>query len=547
MTTNRSSVILRAVALGTAIVAVIVVGTIGIVARRSPSAAGQPSALAANPDLDPGTALSGQAPGFTLTDQFGRPVSLRSYRGRVVILAFNDSECTTICPLTTTAMVLAKTYLGAAGSQVQLLGVDANPTATSVSDVRSYSEVHGMMHQWRFATGSPAQLRRVWNAYHIEVAIDAGQIDHTPAVFVIDPQGRLAKLYETQQAYAAVDQLGQLLANEASSLLPGHPRVDSSRSYSEIQPLSPGTPVALPEANGGTLALGHRGSAQLLLFFATWDSEVTNLGARLQALDEYAARAGPAGLPPLAAVDEGSVEPSPTALPAFLHGLSRPLSYPVAIDQAGRVADGYGVQDEPWLVLSSPSGQIAWYYDVSTGGWPTTRQLRAHVRAALAAVPKAPATAAQAERAVAGSPAPLAALHQQAGQLIGSYPELAARLRALRGYPMVLNVWASWCGPCRQEFGLFANASAAYGKQVAFLGADYNDSSGAARSFLAQHPVSYPSYSTSVQELGSLAQIIGLPTTVYVNRAGKVVDVHSGQYVALGTLNSDISTYALGR
>ena len=104
--------------------------------------------------LDPGTALSGRAPDFTLTDQFGAPVSLHSFRGKVVILAFNDSECTTICPLTTTAMVDAKRLLGAAGSHVQLLGIDANPTATSIKDVRAYSEVHGMMHEWHFLTGS---------------------------------------------------------------------------------------------------------------------------------------------------------------------------------------------------------------------------------------------------------------------------------------------------------------------------------------------------------------------------------------------------------
>jgi cytochrome oxidase Cu insertion factor (SCO1/SenC/PrrC family) len=54
-------------------------------------------------------------------------VSLRSFRGRVVILAFDDSERTTVCPLTTTAMVDAKAMLGPASSRVQLLGIDANP------------------------------------------------------------------------------------------------------------------------------------------------------------------------------------------------------------------------------------------------------------------------------------------------------------------------------------------------------------------------------------------------------------------------------------
>ena len=110
--------------------------------------------------------------------------------------------------------------------------------------------------------------------------------------------------------------------------------------------------------------------------------------------------------------------------------------------------------------------------------------------------PTGPGTAAAAQRELAGSPAPLAALHQQASRLLGSTAALQARIegKPLRGYPIVINAWASWCTPCRSEFGLFANASAHYGRQVAFLGADTSDSPSDAQSFLAQHPVSYPSY-----------------------------------------------------
>ena len=96
--------------------------------------------------------------------------------------------------------------------------------------------------------------------------------------------------------------------------------------------------------------------------------------------------------------------------------------------------------------------------------------------------------------ALAGSPQPLDALHQQAGKLLAESASLPAELRALRGYPVVINAWASWCGPCRSEFPLFASASVRYGRKVAFLGFDANDSPVDARSFLAAHPVSYPSY-----------------------------------------------------
>ncbi len=256
--------------------------------------------LAFNPHLDPGTRLSGRAPGFTLSDQFGRPASLRSYRGKVVMLAFNDSECTTLCPLTTTAMLDAKAMLGSEGSRVQLLGIDANPKAISLEDVLSYSELHGMLHAWRFLTGSLAQLRRVWRAYGVEAAIEHGLITHTPALFVIDPQGRKAKVYVTQQSYSAVGQFGKVLAEEASSLLPGNPRVHSDASYAPIAGLAPTAHVTLPRAGGGTLATRPGRSAQLYLFFDTWNRETTSLAGHLSALEPVC---GSRGRRPPAPVD----------------------------------------------------------------------------------------------------------------------------------------------------------------------------------------------------------------------------------------------------
>ena len=88
----------------------------------------------------------------------------------------------------------------------------------------------------------------------IGVAIEQGQIDHTPALFVIGPDGRLARLYLTQQSYAAVPQLGQLLAQEASDLLPDHPRVNSHLSYAQRPAVAPSTSTSdrnLPIWRGG--------------------------------------------------------------------------------------------------------------------------------------------------------------------------------------------------------------------------------------------------------------------------------------------------------
>jgi len=530
--------------------AILLSGAIGavIVVALEGSSPPEASALAANSVLDPGTQLSGSAPGFTLINQFGRPVSLRSFRGKVVLLAFTDSECTTICPLTTSAMVDAKAMLGSAGSRVQLLGVDANPKDTSLEDVLSYTQLHGLLGRWQFLTGSLPALRRVWRKYGVEAQIQAGLISHTPALFVIGPNGREARLYLTQQSYSAVGQLGQLVAQEVARLLPGHPPVHSNISYAHIPGISPSQSISLPEATGGRVALG-RGRARLLAFFATWDQEVTSLGGHLLMLNAYEHTAAAKGLPQLTAVDEAQVEPA-SALPRFLRGLSGKLAYPVGIDTTGRVADGYGVSALPVLELTSAAGKVLWYWNVSVSGWPTQAALLGRVRAALAnGVRVHAANAEQLARDLAGSPPALARLHVQASQLLGADPALQARLRSLRGYPVVLNAWASWCGPCREEFRLLAQASAAYGRRVAFLGADTDDSTADAQAFLSSHHVSYPSYQVSTAQLQRLLPqgLEGLPTTIFIAPDGRINYVHTGQYDSLGTLEADLTTYATRR
>jgi cytochrome oxidase Cu insertion factor (SCO1/SenC/PrrC family) len=326
-----------------------------------------------NPNLDLGTSLGNKpAPEIKLVNQFGQPMSLSQFRGRVVMLSFEDSECTTVCPLTTQSMVIAKELLGKAGDSVQLLGVDANPDAIKVADVMDYSRVHGMINQWDFLTGPLAQLKSAWKAYDVAVQIESGQIDHTPALYVIDQQGRLQKVYLTQMAYSSVTQSAQVLATEVASLLPGHPKLKSLESLGAVPAQTPAAAVSLPAAPAaggtataaaGTVTLGP-GKARLVVFFATWLTETSDLNAELTSLNAYAKAAASKHLPALTAVDETVTEPSAAAVTNYLHQLG-PLSYPVALDETGRVADGYGVQDQPWLALVNASGKITWQHD----GW----------------------------------------------------------------------------------------------------------------------------------------------------------------------------------
>jgi cytochrome oxidase Cu insertion factor (SCO1/SenC/PrrC family) len=333
----------------------------------------------ANPALDPGSSLGGvPAPDIRLENQFGQRMALSQFRGKTVVLAFVDSQCTTVCPLTTVSMVEAKELLGAAGSHVQLLGVDANPQATSVADVMAYSRAHAMVNQWDFLTGTLPQLQATWRAYHIAVQVQQGMIDHTPALFVIDPQGRERTVYLTQMNYASITQAAQIIAKRVSSLLPGHPPPASTRSLGYISGQTPAGRVTLPGVPSGSVTLGP-GQPRLVMFFATWVAETSDLRAHLLALNSYAraasegGRGGGRGLPGLVAVDEQTIEPSPGAAAAYLKNLGTPLRYPVAADATGRVADGYGVADQPWFELTSATGKILWKHD----GWLSVRALEA--------------------------------------------------------------------------------------------------------------------------------------------------------------------------
>ena len=89
------------------------------------------SAAEMNPNLDLGSSLGRQpAPDIKLVNQFGQPMSLSQFRGKIVMLGFEDSECTTLCPLTTQSMLQAKQMLGAPGPSTTLVPDVAEDRAT---------------------------------------------------------------------------------------------------------------------------------------------------------------------------------------------------------------------------------------------------------------------------------------------------------------------------------------------------------------------------------------------------------------------------------
>ena len=145
-----------------------------------------------------------------------------------------------------------------------------------------------------------------------------------------------------------------------------------------------------------------------------------------------------------------------------------------------------------------------------------------------------------------GAPKPLASLHDQSCELLDGGPAAyKERLASLKGHPVVVNQWASWCGPCRAEFPHFQKLSVSLGKKVAFMGVDTMDNDEDAADFLEKYPISYPSYKDGDGKVSQVFNGVGpLPKTVFYDASGKLTFVHVGQYRNEAALRRDISRYA---
>jgi len=196
---------LRAATLGsiaTLALAAAVSGCGGGNANPSSSSSSQSASSLENESGFDGAALPGTvlAPDFTLRDQSGRSVSLREYRGRVVVLTFLYSTCGDTCTL------FAQQIRGALeeleeehAPRPAVLIVSADPAADTPAHVARFLAAASLTGRAEYLTGSLRQLQPIWRAYHVHAA-SAGRatFDEYASVLLIDGRGRERVLFQSE-------------------------------------------------------------------------------------------------------------------------------------------------------------------------------------------------------------------------------------------------------------------------------------------------------------------------------------------------------------
>jgi len=175
-------------------IGVILLGAVPMAAAQAAPAASVILAQAMDGGANP---MDAPAPGFTLTDQHGRQVSLAGLHGQVVLLTFLDPVCVTDCPLIAQEFRAAGQLLGADSRRVELVAVNINPLYSQLAYIRAFDHAEGVdaVPNWHFLTSDPARLRQVYRAYGVaSQTLPAGaMLGHSDIAFVVDQRGHLVQ------------------------------------------------------------------------------------------------------------------------------------------------------------------------------------------------------------------------------------------------------------------------------------------------------------------------------------------------------------------
>ena len=129
--------------------------------------------------------------------------------------------------------------------------------------------------------------------------------------------------------------------------------------------------------------------------------------------------------------------------------------------------------------------------------------------------------------------------------IAGGQEKFEQTLKQERGKPIVVNKWASWCGPCRVEFPFFRDQANKRKGQVVFFGVNSTDNRGDAEEFLKTEPVPYKHFEDPKLEIAAVFNAVqAFPSTAFYDSNGELAYVHQGGYPNEGALAKDIDRYA---
>ncbi|WP_020375951.1 TlpA family protein disulfide reductase [Sulfobacillus thermosulfidooxidans] len=364
------------------------------IAAANPNSVSTPSSQPAS--VDPGAPIKDiPAPNFLLTNQFGQPFSMQSFRGKVVVMGFVNSAGNTVSPLMAVIMRNVQYDLGSHKNQVAFVAINANPVTTSTQDVYQFSKANHMLHNWQFLTGTPSELTSVWHHYFMQTQIIHGSlISHTPGVFVIGPHGHEHWVYLNSPSTStkAIGAQVHNILEHVVPLLPGHPALTipparelayypTTIGPSESVNRSFTLPAIMPGGKSGSVSVGSGGPIRLLDFFATWCPDCQEEMPTLAHLERWD-KSHPQ-YPQVVAIDLRLSESSTAHVVAYANRLHLP--FPVALDNHGKISDLYGVSGIPTQVLVSSSGRILWYHEGLISWNALIQDIRAHLPATKSA------------------------------------------------------------------------------------------------------------------------------------------------------------------
>lgn len=333
----------------------------GAAPGAAPTAPGISPAASSLLQLDPLGGAATKAPGYTLTDQHGNRITPDTFRGRSVVLTFNDDECEDLCTLLAQDIALADRDLGSDASRVAFVSINANPYHPAVADVASWSDTHGLGHaaNWYFGTADPSTLASVAKAFGVPIELDAAQqsVVHGTEIFFIDPSGTQRALGQFGTDSASTAPFAHTMAQEAVDLLPtaqrravaGSAALDLSTDGSGVG--SRPQPFTLPSLDGsarvGTSAT--TGRYTVLNFWAsTCTACVGELGDLAKVSTEFTGRADLIGI---------DVSDDTSAARAVTRQAK--TDYPLAVDANGSIAGAFRISGLPYTVILDPSGHVA--------------------------------------------------------------------------------------------------------------------------------------------------------------------------------------------